>query len=57
MGGDGFWLYSKRLERGRFHWPGEDEKAGTMLLDIKELTCLIDSARLEKKLKRTEVKE
>lgn len=55
--GDGFWLYFKRLERGRFHWPGEDEKAGTMLLDIKELTCLIDSARLEKKLKRTEVKE
>lgn len=53
---DGFWLYFKRLERGRFHWPNEGESS-TMLLDINELNCLIDSARLIKKLKGTEVFE
>jgi len=54
--GDGFWLYFKRLERGRFHWPAEGE-SGTMALDAKELSCLIDSARLEKKLSRKEISE
>jgi transposase len=54
--GDGFWLYFKRLERGRFRWPTEGESA-TMLLDVSELSCLIDSARLEKKLIRREVIE
>jgi transposase len=54
--GDGFWLYFKRLERGRFQWPTEGENS-TMLLDGKELTCLIDEARLEKKLKGKEVFE
>jgi len=53
---DGFWLYLKRLERGRFRWPdvGEDNK---MILTSEELTCLIWSAKLEKKLKRKEVSE
>jgi len=54
--GDGFWLYFKRLERGRFRWSTTDE-AGTMSLTCEELSCLIDGARLEKKLKRTEVFE
>ena len=54
--GDGFWLYFKRLERGRFRWPSEGD-AGTMVLDVHELSCLIDSARLEKKLGRKEVFE
>jgi len=53
---DGFWLYFKRLERGRFRWPseGEDNK---ILLKNEELMCLIGSAKLEKKLKRSEVLE
>jgi len=54
--GDGFWLYFKRLERGHFRWPSEGE-AVTMLLDANELSCLIDGARLEKKLGRKEVFE
>ncbi|NLG89854.1 MAG: IS66 family insertion sequence element accessory protein TnpB [Clostridiaceae bacterium] len=54
--GDGFWLYFKRLERGCFRWPTEGDCA-TMLLDVNELSCLIDSARLEKKLSRKEVLE
>ena len=54
--GDGFWLYFKRLERGRFHWPsvGEDNR---MQLTSEELACLIGSAKLEKKLSRKEVFE
>ena len=53
---DGFWLYFKRLERGRFRWPGagEDNK---MVLTNEELMCLIGSAKLEKKLNRREVLE
>lgn len=54
--GDGFWLYFKRLERGRFRWPTEGESA-TMAIDAKELDCLIDGAKLEKKLRRKEVFE
>jgi len=54
--GDGFWLYFKRLERGHFRWPSEEESS-TMILDVEELSCLIDSAKLEKKLKRKEVSE
>ena len=49
--GDGFWLYFKRLERGRFHWPSVGEKS-IMNLDVKELSYLIEGAKLEKKLKR-----
>jgi transposase len=55
--GDGFWLYFKRLERGRFVWPAAEEDATTMVLKPEELSCLIDGARLEKKLKKREVLE
>lgn len=30
--GNGFWLYFKRLERGRFRWPSEGD-AATMVLN------------------------
>ena len=53
---DGFWLYFKRLERGRLRWPdvGDENK---MILTGEELMCLIGSAKLEKKLKRCVVLE
>ena len=53
---DGFWLYLKRLERGRFRWP-KDDAGKTMALSGDELECLIGSAKLEKKLNRNEVLE
>jgi len=54
---DGFWLYFKRLERGHFRsWP-EVGETSTMVLSSDELTCLIGSAKLEKKLTRREVTE
>jgi len=53
---DGFWLYFKRLERGHFGWP--DTSGGNkMILTSEELSCLIGSAKLEKKLKRNEITE
>lgn len=54
--GDGFWLYFKRLERGHFHWPAKGE-TDTIVLKSEELSFLIEGAKLEKKLKRTEVLE
>jgi transposase len=54
--GDGFWLYFKRLERGHFRWP-EKGQSNTMLLRTKELSYLIECAKLEKKLKRKEIFE
>lgn len=54
--GDGFWIHFKRLERGRFRWPGDGEE-GLMTLNTQELACLIEGAKLEKKLKRNEVTE
>jgi transposase len=54
--GDGFWLYFKRLEKGRFRWPtpGEDD---TMPLTGEELSYLLGGNRIELKLRRNEVFE
>ena len=53
--GDGFWLYFKRLEKGRFRWPSENENQ-TMTLSGEELHLLLGSPRVIQKLKRQEVK-
>lgn len=53
---DGFWLYFKRLEKGRFKWPAEGEEA-TMTLTGEELSYLLSGTRVELKLKRNEVFE
>lgn len=52
--GDGFWLYFKRLEKGRFKWPAEGSEV-TMTLTGEELSFLLGGTRVELKLKRTEV--
>jgi len=52
--GDGFWLYFKRLEKGRFKWPSEGADA-TMSMTDEELRILLNGARIEQKLKRNEV--
>ena len=54
--GDGFWLYFKRLEKGRFRWPEPGEEA-TMILTGEELNILLGGSRVELKLRRNEVKE
>lgn len=52
---DGFWLYFKRLEKGRFRWPDSAESS-TMTLTDEELSVLLGSPRVVQKLKRKEVK-
>ena len=53
-GGDGFWLHTKKLEKGRFNWP--DAKGGSRMdLTQRELELLICSTRLISKLKRRDV--
>jgi len=52
--GDGFWLYFKRLEKGRFRWPAPGEEA-TMVLTGEELSYLLGGTRVELKLKRNEI--
>jgi transposase len=54
--GDGFWLYFKRLEKGRFKWPTLGGDA-TMTLTGEELSYLLGGTRVELKLKRREIKE
>ena len=54
--GDGFWLYFKRLEKGRFRWPKPSNDA-TMLLTGVELSHLLSATRIELKIKRNEVFE
>ena len=54
--GDGFWLYFKRLEKGRFRWPKQGGEASMTLTD-DELNILLGGARVELKLRRNEVAE
>ena len=53
---DGFWLYFKRLEKGRFRWPEPGEDA-TMTLTGEELSILLGGAKVELKIRRNEVFE
>ena len=55
--GDGFWLYMKRLERGRFKWPEVANAEKTMVLTAEELSYLLGSPGLEQKLRRQQVTE
>ena len=55
-GGDGFWLYYKMLEKGRFRWPAPGVSA-TMVLTGEELSYLLGGTRVELKIKRNEVFE
>jgi transposase len=52
--GDGFWLYFKRLEKGRFRWPDTDGSR-VMTLTGEELYMLLGSPRVIQKLRRQEV--
>lgn len=54
--GDGFWLYFKRLEKGHFRWLATGDSA-TMTVTGEELSILLGGARVELKLRRTEVNE
>jgi len=52
---DGFWLYFKRLEKGRFKWPSS-VGSETMILSAEDLYLLLGNPRIIQKLKRQEIK-
>jgi len=52
--GDGFWLYFKRLEKGRFRWLSADDD-GVITLSREELYYLLGTPKVIQKLKRQEV--
>jgi transposase len=54
--GDGFWLYFKRLEKGRFRWPAADTNEATMTLSGEEFSHLLGSPKVVQKLMRKELK-
>lgn len=43
--GSGLWVCAKRLERGRFHWPGETE-APSVSMRPEELAMLVNGMDL-----------
>jgi transposase len=43
---NGFWLYYRRLEKGRFHWPAE-AAAGPRMVTRRQLAWLLDGLELE----------
>ena len=54
--GDGFWIFFKRLEKGKFRWPHPGTEP-TMTLTTEELSVLLGGVRVELKLRRDEVFE
>lgn len=53
---DGFWLHTKRLERGHFMWPGETQNS-TMDVSSTELLQVISTTALERRFKGDQVTE
>ena len=53
--GDGFWLYFKRLEKGRFPWPQKKGDEPTMVFSSEELSVLLGGVKVELKLRRNEI--
>ena len=45
---DGFALYYKRRERGRFCWPSFDAEGGTVDVTMNDLNRLLDGLLMEK---------
>jgi transposase len=43
---NGFWLYYRRLERGRFQWP-TDARTGPLRITRRQLRWLLDGLSLE----------
>ncbi len=44
---NGFWLYYRRLERGRFRWPHRAGAEGTISVSARQLRWLLDGLSVE----------
>ncbi len=52
---NGFWLYYRRLERGRFEWPSSS-KGQTQVISRRQLQWLLDGLILEQRRAHPEVR-
>lgn len=52
---NGFWLYYKRLERGRFKWPKDSNEV--IHIDMKEFKWILDGYELRRGTAFLEVKQ
>lgn len=52
---NGFWLYYRRLEKGKFQWPSEKD-IGTIPISYRQLRWLLDGLPIEQKKAHPEVK-
>lgn len=52
---NGFWLYYRRLERGKFQWPQENSSA--VVVSYRQLRWLLDGLSLKQPRAHREVKE
>lgn len=52
---NGFWLYYRRLERGRFEWPMSANGGPTRLVNRRQLMWLLDGLTLEQRKAHPEV--
>jgi transposase len=46
---NGFWLYYRRLERGRFRWPKTPTDGASVAITRRQLTWLLDGLSLEQR--------
>jgi transposase len=50
--GSGLWVCAKRLEKGRFRWPGAKQEEPSVVLSHEELSLLLNGMDLERVSKR-----
>ena len=52
---NGFWLYYRRLDKGRFRWPKQSEGKQAMAVSRRQLQWLLDGLALEQHKAHPEV--
>lgn len=53
---NGFWLYYRRLERGKFQWPEKTTGYNSAAIDYRQLRWLLDGLALRQPKAHPEVK-
>lgn len=52
---NGFWLYYRRLEKGKFQWPAKDSAGTVKSVSYRELRWLLDGLSLHQRQAHTKV--
>ena len=55
--GSGLWVCAKRLEKGRFSWPGGDEQSARVTLTHEELSLLLGGIELTRTRRKTGIEK